>query len=141
MQNFQKQLFHRIPPVAASDPRSFEMTTFQSNNFTVEQFCKKGIPCNIYLFKVSNRNTRKSCEICSKLTLKTPERRPCIMHNVWKWSGTLWKSCNICCKIFKVCLTISKNYASKNYDCSSYLRTYELLNFFPWFCLFKKIPV
>ena len=29
---------------------------------------------NIYLFKVSNRNTRKSCEICSKLTIKTPER-------------------------------------------------------------------
>ena len=33
------------------------------------------IPANIYLFKVKNRNTRKSCEICSKLTIKTPERR------------------------------------------------------------------
>ena len=32
-------------------------------------------PANIYLFKVSNRNTRKRCEICSKLTVKTPERR------------------------------------------------------------------
>ena len=30
---------------------------------------------NIYLLKVNNRNTRKRCEICSKLTLKTPERR------------------------------------------------------------------
>ena len=30
---------------------------------------------NIYLFKVSNRNTRKIYEICSKLTIKTPERR------------------------------------------------------------------
>ena len=28
----------------------------------------------IYLFKVNNKNTRKKCEICSKLTLKTPER-------------------------------------------------------------------
>ena len=27
------------------------------------------------LFKVNNRNTRKRCEICSKLTIKTPERR------------------------------------------------------------------
>ena len=27
------------------------------------------------MFKVSNRNTRKRCEICSKLTTKTPERR------------------------------------------------------------------
>ena len=28
-------------------------------------------PTNIYLFKVNNRNTRKRCEICSKLTGKT----------------------------------------------------------------------
>ena len=28
---------------------------------------------NIYLFKVSNRNTSKRCEICSKLTIKTSE--------------------------------------------------------------------
>ena len=26
-------------------------------------------PANIYLFKVNNRNTRKICEICSKLTI------------------------------------------------------------------------
>ena len=32
-------------------------------------------PANIYLFKVNNRNTRKRCEICSRLTIKTPERR------------------------------------------------------------------
>ena len=30
---------------------------------------------NIYLFKFNNRNTRKRCEICSKLTIKTLERR------------------------------------------------------------------
>ena len=30
---------------------------------------------NINLFKVNNRNTRKKFEICSKLTIKTPERR------------------------------------------------------------------
>ena len=30
---------------------------------------------NIYLFKVNNKNTTKRCEICSKLTIKTPERR------------------------------------------------------------------
>ena len=27
---------------------------------------------NIYLFKVTNKNTRKRCEIYSKLTIKTP---------------------------------------------------------------------
>ena len=29
-------------------------------------------PVNIYLFKVNNRNTSKTCEICSKLTIKAP---------------------------------------------------------------------
>ena len=28
----------------------------------------------IYLFKVTNKNTRKSYEICSKLMIKPPER-------------------------------------------------------------------
>ena len=32
-------------------------------------------PTGIYLFKVNNRNTRTMCEICSWLTIKTPERR------------------------------------------------------------------
>ena len=31
-------------------------------------------PAGIYLLKVNNRNTRTRCEICSKLTIKTPER-------------------------------------------------------------------
>ena len=31
-------------------------------------------PVNIYLFKINNRNIRKKCEICLKLTIKTPER-------------------------------------------------------------------
>ena len=30
-------------------------------------------PANIYLFKLNNRNTRKRCEVCSKLTIKTSE--------------------------------------------------------------------
>ena len=29
----------------------------------------------IYLLQVNNRSTRAKCEICSKLTIKTPERR------------------------------------------------------------------
>ena len=35
----------------------------------------------IYLLKVSNRDTRTRCEICSKLTIKTSER-----HH-WRCSG------------------------------------------------------
>ena len=37
-------------------------------------------PAGNYIFKVNNRNTRTRCEICSKLTIKIPER--------WRRSGT-----------------------------------------------------
>ena len=33
------------------------------------------IPVGIYLLKVNDRNTRARFEICSKLTIKTPEQR------------------------------------------------------------------
>ena len=36
---------------------------------------------NIYLFNVSNRNTRKRCQLSSKLIIKTPERLQ------WRRSG------------------------------------------------------
>ena len=32
-------------------------------------------PVGIYLFKFNNENTRIICEICSQLTIKTPDRR------------------------------------------------------------------
>ena len=32
-------------------------------------------PVGNCMFKVNNRNTRTRCGICSKLTIKTPERR------------------------------------------------------------------
>ena len=48
--------------------------TLETQKHLNEIYTKKiGIPPNIYLFKVNNKNTRKSCEICSKFTLKTPE--------------------------------------------------------------------
>ena len=43
--------------------------------------CMRRIPAGIYLLKVNYRNTRLSCEICSKLTIKMPERRQ------WRRSG------------------------------------------------------
>ena len=44
----------------------------------VKIFCH---PANIYLFKVNNRSSMKKCEICLKLTRKTPERHQ------WRRSG------------------------------------------------------
>ena len=46
-------------------------------------------PANIYLFKDDNRNTRKRCEICSKLAIKTPETSIVDFEQVnvsWVWS-------------------------------------------------------
>ena len=49
-----------------------------TNEFKTKH-CKSGrvnYPANIYLIKVNNRNTWKSCEICSKLKIKTPYFTP-----------------------------------------------------------------
>ena len=32
------------------------------------------VPAGNYMFKVNNRNLRTRCEICSKITIKTPEQ-------------------------------------------------------------------
>ena len=59
-------------------------------------------PVSIYMFKVNNRNNRTTCEICSKLTIKTPEQRQALIfcfqitsnissnwyyHFRWMWPG------------------------------------------------------
>ena len=36
-------------------------------------------PAGNYMFKVNNRNTRTRCEVCSKLTIKTLERRQALL--------------------------------------------------------------
>ena len=47
-----------------------------------EKICKIEVSgANFYSFKVNNRSTGKRCEICPKLTVKTPER-----HR-WRRSG------------------------------------------------------
>ena len=33
------------------------------------------LPDGIFLFKINDKKSRLLCEICSKLTIKTPERR------------------------------------------------------------------
>ena len=54
------------------------------NNSSIKSYLKQKIlincqrapdPADNYMFKVNNTNTRITCEICSKLTIKTPERR------------------------------------------------------------------
>ena len=61
-------------------------------------------PGNIYLFKVNNRNARKRCETCSKLTTKTAERHQ------WRRSGVLIVDFEHISQLFQVLLllTLSK---------------------------------
>ena len=48
-------------------------------NFICSIKCKRATHgTNVYLLKINNRNSRTRCEICSKLTIKTPERRQCL---------------------------------------------------------------
>ena len=47
---------------------------FESTYFHVSILNFKTFPAGIYLRKVSNRNTRIRCEICSKLTIETLEQ-------------------------------------------------------------------
>ena len=51
---------------------SEEQILFETS-YNLEDLCSH--PAGNYMFKVNNRNTRTRCEICSKLTIKTPERR------------------------------------------------------------------
>ena len=37
-----------------------------------------------------------------------------LIHDVPKWSGTLKKSCSICCNVFEVCQTILGHYTLKD---------------------------
>ena len=47
------------------------------------------IPVGNYMFNVNNRNTRTRCEICSKLTIKTPDRADSEQENANWDSGYL----------------------------------------------------
>ena len=47
----------------------YEKTSWRIKSNSKDQASNK--PANIYLFQVNNRNTRKRCEICSELIIKT----------------------------------------------------------------------
>ena len=51
----------------------------------LNEMSRKAYLSNIYLFKVNNENTRKRCEICSKLIIKTPERRHIVDFEPASW--------------------------------------------------------
>ena len=54
-----------------------DVTSYLRINYVTIQLCKDTLPntAKFYLFKLNKRNTRKRPDICSKLTMKLPERR------------------------------------------------------------------
>ena len=54
---------------ALSRPETFNMI-----RSTMELIFENNFPTGIYLLKVNNIKIRTRCEICSKLTIKTPQR-------------------------------------------------------------------
>ena len=63
----------------------------------------KFYPVGIYLLKVNNRNTITRCEICSKLTIKTPERYQ------WRRSGVFLVCCEHILHLVLVFLFLTLN--------------------------------
>ena len=55
------------------------LSFYDKNNLITK--ISANIPAGNYMLKVNNRNTRTRCEICSKLTIKTPE------WGQWRHSG------------------------------------------------------
>ena len=49
------------------------------------------------MFKVSNRNTKTKCEICSNLTIKTPEPRHWDGPRQTQGSANLIFACTVVC--------------------------------------------
>ena len=78
-----RKKFLMIPSLAASIQRK-KMKKMKSKCKINKIEKQKLNPASIYLLKVNNKNTRTSCEICSKLTIKTPERRQ--RCRSWCWS-------------------------------------------------------
>ena len=62
-----------VPPLSVNFFNRDGMSTHDGMIFAPPSEARNRVPANIYLFKVNNRNTRKKCEICSKLTIKKPD--------------------------------------------------------------------
>ena len=69
-----KTLSYRSPQLWSLLPEHMrQINSFDQFKRSVRQWVSN--PAGNYMFKVTNKNTRARCEICSKLTIKTPERR------------------------------------------------------------------
>ena len=57
----------------------FSVTYTKFKPFLLDEISVKRYSANIDLLKANNRNTRKKCEICLKLTIRVPED----VNDIW----------------------------------------------------------
>ena len=74
-----------------------------SEDFLDLSVAENAFSVGIYLFKVNDENIRTMCDICSKLTIKTPEQ------SQWCHSGVFVVHFEKNCYIFLVFLLMSLN--------------------------------
>ena len=64
-----------VPSGGLEIPLLFKFSCLEQKTFEKMRSFVDSLPAGNYILKVNNRNARTKCEICSKLTIKTPERR------------------------------------------------------------------
>ena len=69
--HFQRQIY----PIPFIEKECHFQRQIYPIPFIEKDLIKKLSPGGNYKFKVNNRNTRTRCEICSNVTIKTPEQR------------------------------------------------------------------
>ena len=84
-------------------------------------------PAGIYLLKVNDRNTRTRWELCSKLTVKTPERGQVDTG----WVPIPTDSFKILSEQYlqSTCVTV---YSNKNQECSTEMLVFILVDSYHW---------
>ena len=78
MSNDKMLLLHGKQIVFYKLSKNNARSTFLNNLAMLKKYSEGFLPGFVtpagnYMFKVSNRNIRTRCELCSKLTIKTPE--------------------------------------------------------------------
>ena len=107
--NFREELFRRYLKEVLKDDCNFNFNDDFSKTLDVHTPVKiaklrgNTFPANIYLLKVNNRYTRTRSEICSKLTIKIPERRQ------WRRAGIFFFSFEHISRLVLVFLLLTLN--------------------------------
>ena len=80
MAKINKKSFKKYDWKKNQDNQEF-LKIYKTISYLLQVIANGEIPVGIYLLRVNTRNTWTRCEICSKLTITTPDRRQ------WRRSG------------------------------------------------------